>query len=249
MEGFVKIDRRILDWEWYDDPNTMRLFFHCLLKANWKDARWHGMVIKAGQFVTSLPRLSEETQLTIHQVRTALSHLVETGEVADKSHSKFRVITVVKWNEYQADGRQVTDKWQTSGRQVATIEEYKEIKEEKNIYSAAVNQVIDYLNKVLGTKYSSKSKSTSEKITARLKEGHTFEDFKTVIDKKFKQWGDDPKMAKFLRPETLFAASHFESYLNEIEKEGRPKGEKPKFDSYTQRNIDYSELEKLISGN
>ena len=47
-----------------------------------------------------------------------------------------------------------------------------------------------------------------------MSEGFTVEDFKTVIHKKAKQWMDDPKMIKFLRPETLFG-SKFEGYLNE----------------------------------
>ena len=47
-------------------------------------------------------------------------------------------------------------------------------------------------------------------------EGHTVDDFKTVIDKKYAEWGQNPKMSKYLRPETLFSAEHFESYLNEV---------------------------------
>ena len=51
-------------------------------------------------------------------------------------------------------------------------------------------------------------------INARLKEGHTLEDFKAVIDKKTKQWLNDEKMSSYLRPMTLFGTK-FESYLNE----------------------------------
>ena len=132
-DAFIKLHRKLLEWEWYDDANTMRLFLHCLLKANWKAAKWHGLEIQPGQFVTSLPKLAEETQLSVHQVRTALSHLVETGEVADKGQSKYRIITVIKWHEYQVDGRQTADKRQTNGRQVAAIEEEKEEKEGKEV--------------------------------------------------------------------------------------------------------------------
>ena len=114
-EGFIKLYKKMLDWEWYDDPNTCRVFIHILLKASWKEASWHGVKIHPGQLITSLPSLAEETQLSIHQVRVALEHLKMTGEVADKGQSKFRIITVLKWDEYQGDGRQVADKWQTSG--------------------------------------------------------------------------------------------------------------------------------------
>ena len=81
-----------------------------------------------------------------------------------------------------------------------------------------VTEIIDYLNGVLGTRYT-KCRSTVDKIKARLKEGHTVDDFKTVIDKKHAEWGNDAKMSKYLRPETLFNASHFESYLNEPAKQ------------------------------
>ena len=59
------------------------------------------------------------------------------------------------------------------------------------------------------------SKSTQAAINARLNDRFSVNDFKAVIDIKVKKWLNDPKMRDYLRPETLFAASHFESYLNE----------------------------------
>ena len=88
---------------------------------------------------------------------------------------------------------------------------------EKKSFSEEISKVINYLNDVLGTRYTTKSKSTNEKIKARLEEGHTVDDFKKVIDNKKRDWGNDAKMVKYLRPETLFRASHFESYLNDVE--------------------------------
>jgi len=136
-DAFIKLHRKLLDWEWYDDPNTFRLFIHCLLKANWKAANWHGLEIQPGQFVTSLATLSEETQLSVRQVRVALDHLIMTKELTNKSHSKFRIITVNNWNLYQVSDKQsdkqVTKKRQTNDKQVTTIEEYKEEKEEEEL--------------------------------------------------------------------------------------------------------------------
>ena len=53
MGGHIKIDRRILEWEWYSDINTCRLFIHLLLKANWKDGRFQGTEVPRGSLVTS----------------------------------------------------------------------------------------------------------------------------------------------------------------------------------------------------
>ena len=84
-----------------------------------------------------------------------------------------------------------------------------------NSYSDSIKEIIDYLNITTNSHYTYKNKNTNRNINARLAEGHTVEDFKTVIDKKSSQWLKDPKMIGFLRPETLFSVGHFESYLNE----------------------------------
>ena len=78
-------------------------------------------------------------------------------------------------------------------------------------------QIIDHLNQTCGTKYKHTSSATQTKITARINEGFTVDDFKTVINHKFKDWGRDEKMKSFLRPETLFGTK-FESYLNDAPK-------------------------------
>lgn len=133
--GFIKIDRGILDWEWYSDINTTRLFIHLILKANWKDGRFQGQEIKRGSFVTSYPKLAEETELTVNQVRTSLSKLKSTGEITVKSQSKFSVITVKNYCLYQdisqANHSQITDKPQTNHRQITTIEESKKVRREE----------------------------------------------------------------------------------------------------------------------
>ena len=46
-----------------------------------------------------------------------------------------------------------------------------------------------------------------------MNDKYVFDDFKTVIDKKAKEW-KGTSMEKFLRPDTLFGTK-FESYLNQ----------------------------------
>ena len=89
--------------------------------------------------------------------------------------------------------------------------------ENEDINTNTIKDIIEYLNKVLGTKYKYSADYIKKHINARLSEGYTLEDFKTVIDKKFKSWSGT-EMAKFLRPETLFGTK-FASYLNELEGE------------------------------
>lgn len=86
------------DWEWYENTNVFRLFYHCLLHTNLEDRRYCGKEIKAGQFVSSITRISAETGLTESQVRTALKKLKDTGYISTKSTNKYTIYTV---NEYQ----------------------------------------------------------------------------------------------------------------------------------------------------
>lgn len=74
--------------------------------------------------------------------------------------------------------------------------------------------VIDFLNTKTGSKYKHNTDSTQRYIKARINEGFTIDDFKTVISKKTDDWKSDPKMSPYLRPETLFGTK-FEGYLNE----------------------------------
>lgn len=90
--------------------------------------------------------------------------------------------------------------------------------EADSVPQEAVNEVIDYLNQKAGTKYRSTTAATKRLVGARLKEGFTVDDCKKVIDNKVADWLNDEKMKNYLRPNTLFQASKFESYLNEVPK-------------------------------
>lgn len=114
---FVKVFRKMVDWEWYTDTNTKAVFLHCLLKANWRAGSWHGYKYERGQFITSLPTLSKETGLSIQEVRTALAHLKSTGELTDKKYPKFRIITVNSYDDFQTVNRQINS--QATGKQQA----------------------------------------------------------------------------------------------------------------------------------
>lgn len=88
------------DWEWYENTNVFRLFYHCLLHTNLEDKRYCGKEIKAGQFVSSIPRISAETGLTESQVRTALKKLKDTGYISTKSTNKYTIYTVNEYRKY-----------------------------------------------------------------------------------------------------------------------------------------------------
>ena len=122
--GFIQLHRKIVEWEWYQNTNTFRLFLHCLLMANFTDGRFEGKEVKRGQFVTSLDHLSKQTRLSVRQVRVALDHLIMTGELTSQSFNRFRIITVVKYDVYQNEGKQngkqTASEGQAEGKQGAS---------------------------------------------------------------------------------------------------------------------------------
>lgn len=77
-------------------------------------------------------------------------------------------------------------------------------------------EIIEYLNIKTGSKFKATTKPYIQAIRSRLKEGYTVDDFKTVIDKKCREW-KGTKLEKYLTPKTLFAPSHFDTYLNSNE--------------------------------
>lgn len=139
MNGFIKIHRSLLDWEWWDDINTFRLFMTILLLANWKDKRWHGKVIPRGSVWTSVPSLAKKSGLSLQQTKTALNKLKSTGEITDKPTREGRLLTVANYDLYQSyDGEPTykptcgaTDEQPTSNQRLTTTEEYKEYKKGK----------------------------------------------------------------------------------------------------------------------
>lgn len=142
MSGYIKIDRKITEWEWYKNLNTKVVFFHCLLKANWKDGKFEGKIIKRGSFVTSIKKLSLELCLTEDEVRTAIKHLISTGELTKQTTNKYSVITVSNYELYQDVLEQFPNNSQTDTKQIPinshsipkqfpTIEERKNIRREE----------------------------------------------------------------------------------------------------------------------
>lgn len=127
MAGWIKLHRKMVKWEWYDDHNTCRLFLHLLLTVNYKPTRWKGIELLPGQRVFGLLKLSEECGLSVQTIRTCLTRLKSTREITIKSTNKFSILTIVKYDEYQIQEEEITIKstnnQQTTNKQLTTSKE------------------------------------------------------------------------------------------------------------------------------
>lgn len=137
--GYIKLHRKILDWQWYTDIPTHILFEHLLLTVNWQDSKWKNITIKRGQRVTSLQHLSQETGLSVQQVRTSLNKLRSSQEITQSATKRYTLITIENYDLYQFEEdkatQTTTNYQQTNNKQITTNEEYKN---NKNIYSSSI---------------------------------------------------------------------------------------------------------------
>lgn len=101
QEGWIKIRRSILGWEWWDKPEMVVLYLYILSSANIEDTLWHGKVIKRGQFVTSLSSIERDCpKLTKKIIRTCLKRFKDAGKICIDSTNNHSVITVCEYEEY-----------------------------------------------------------------------------------------------------------------------------------------------------
>ena len=132
--GFFKIERKILDWEWLKHPPTVVTWLVLLAMAEWDT----GCDLKPGQIVTTQGELMELTGLSRQQLRTALSHLESTKELTIeptiKATKPASLITIAKWRLYQMDKRQSTkDATKVPTKESTKLLLYKKNKEIKEI--------------------------------------------------------------------------------------------------------------------
>jgi len=131
--GWIKIHRKLLEWEWWDDPNVFRVFFFLLLSTNHLTKQWKGKTILKGQMLTSIATIAQQTKLTPQMVRTALNKLKVTGEITNHSTSQYRIITINNWEKYQVVTNELTNKQQTANKRATNeVTTNKNNKNEKN---------------------------------------------------------------------------------------------------------------------
>jgi len=137
--GFIKVFRKLREWEWYKNSEMVHLFTHLLLSANQEENNWQGVTVKRGQLITGLDSLKKDTGISTQTLRTCIARLKSTGEITSESTNKFRIITLLKYEEYQEKNIKLTSKptskltnnQQSTNNQLTANKNDKELKELK----------------------------------------------------------------------------------------------------------------------
>jgi uncharacterized phage protein (TIGR02220 family) len=223
-KGYIKLHRTLMDSRVWRNEGLLKVWAWCLLKASYKE-HWVSVptgkgttevCLLPGQFICGRNTAAEELNMKPSTVSDRLKKLENIENIDIQPDTHFSIITVIKWEEYQGDDEedqqatQHPSDTQPTGNQQAT-DTYKKVKKDKN---KDIVEIIEYLNKISGKSFNPNAKATASHINARLMEKYTMEQFKAVMDAKVGQWINDPKMNKYIRPQTLFGTK-FDSYLQE----------------------------------
>ena len=104
-ERWVKLHSKLLEWEWFKDGYTLRVFIYMLFDASHKKEKRYGIDLEAGMVATNVPLIASMTQMSENWARRSLNNLLKTGElvlVGEKSSSRFRVYRIANWRKYQS---------------------------------------------------------------------------------------------------------------------------------------------------
>lgn len=132
MSGWIKLHRKITDWEWFEDKNTFIVFITLLLMANHKEKKYKGIVVKIGTIVTGRDILARQTKLSVQQIRTALNKLKLTNEITIETSSQGTVIEIVNYKKYQLTTNEIAIEQPINNHQTTTNNNVN--KDNKNIY-------------------------------------------------------------------------------------------------------------------
>lgn len=100
MRGWIAINREFLKWKWFREPEMLSLFIYLLLKVNFAKADMNGVMIDAGELLTSVAAITEATGLTTKQVRYRLSKLKRDKEITITSTPQGSIIKLCNYSQY-----------------------------------------------------------------------------------------------------------------------------------------------------
>lgn len=207
--GWIKIHRKIKDKGYYNKSEYIHLWVHLLLEANREDKEflWNGKIqkINSGQLLTGLNEISKKTGICRSNVDRILKLFESETQIEQQITTKFRLITIKNWSEYQKVETQMGHKWDTDGTQMGTNKNIKNYKNKENIYITLSEQIEPYRNSYppsMIEKFILYWDETDTKGTPRWKKEKTWD-----IKKRFERWKrnqeewDYQKTQKFNLPE------------------------------------------------
>lgn len=143
--GYIKLYRKITNSFVWTNPNMLKLWLLCLMKASHKESRFlfngKEVVVSSGQFVTGRAVIEKEfnegvsldQQIVGRTLWRWLKKFENEQMLSINSTTKYSVITINNWADYQVGDQQVSSTRPTTVQQVSTYKNDKNDKNDKNI--------------------------------------------------------------------------------------------------------------------
>ncbi|SYW16225.1 phage replisome organizer N-terminal domain-containing protein [Oenococcus oeni] len=208
--------------------NVVRLAITTLNKFNMIDIGQDGIIAitnwEKHQNIDGMEKIREQNRLRLRKFRSKQKELPSSNKKKDVTlHETLRNAI-----DTDTDTESDTDKNIMSGKPDASIS--------PNITIA--KKALNYFNEQSNRKFNLSAKKNTKPIIARLNEGFSPEDLKTVIDRACSHWKGKADYEQFLRPETIFNGRFDERLNNTIKWEYKQADVKQK-----EVAIDYDKLD------
>lgn len=164
MLGWISLHRKLQEHEIYADPYMLKLWIHCLLKASHKERNQlignQVVNLEVGQFITGRKALANEfnkgakdNHIISESTLWRWLLLFEQLQMLNiKKTTKYSVVTVVNWREYQGIEQQMNSKWTADEQQMnssrTTSEQQMNNKRTANEQQMNTNNNVNNLNNV-----------------------------------------------------------------------------------------------------
>lgn len=140
------MDRDIQNWKYYNKEHMLLVWIDLLTSASYEDNYYDGRLIKKGQCIIGLNKMSTKLGISVQQLRTCLGRLKSANQITSETTNKYTVITIINWCEYQDKptytnnqintdiNKPITNQQQTNNNPVTTTKEVLEVLEVKESF-------------------------------------------------------------------------------------------------------------------
>lgn len=144
--GFIKLDRDIQKWQYYNKQNMLLVWIDLLTSASYDNNYYDGRLIKKGQCIIGLNKMSTKLGISVQQLRTCLGRLKSANQITCETTNKYTIITILNWDEYQDkptynnnqnntdNNKPLTNEQQTNNKPITTTKEVLEVLEVKESF-------------------------------------------------------------------------------------------------------------------
>ena len=106
MEGYIKLYRKMLNSQIFNNEKTLKIWVWCLLKASHQERNQlvgqQLVNLKSGEFIFGRKKASEELNINENTVYKHLKVLEKLQMCTIKSNNKFSIVSINNWEFYQA---------------------------------------------------------------------------------------------------------------------------------------------------